>query len=438
MQKFKSKKMYRTKIEALYKWKCNPYRKPLIIQGARQVGKTWLIKEFGRTSFKQMVYVNFEDEVRLQQLFLQDLNPKRIITQLELFFQTIIDAKETLIVFDEIQSAQKGLTSLKYFCEDTPEYHIIASDSLLGMNLHNKVSFPVGKVDFLYLYPMNFYEFLLATGENGVAQILANKQWDVLSIFTSKFKEYLKYYFYIGGMPEVVNHFVDNRDWKEVRQIQKKILSAYENDFSKHVPKEEIQRINMVWNSIPAQLGKENKKFIYGVMREGARAKEFEMVIQWLVSSGLLLKTYKISKPAMPLIAYQDLFTFKLYVHDIGLLSAMANLDIQTLVDGNTLFTEFKGALTEQFVMQQLISSEIDHIAYWTNDKSTSEVDFVIQHKGEIFPIEVKAAENLKAKSFKFFCEKYHPKEAIRTSLSDYRKESWLTNVPLYIIGDFF
>ena len=430
--------MYRSKIKQLKEWKLSHNRKPLIIQGARQVGKTWLIQEFGKTEFKQMVYVNFEDETRLQDLFLQDLNPKRIITTLEMFFQTKVVAENTLIVFDEIQSAQKGLTSLKYFCENAPEYYVIASDSLLGMNLHNKVSFPVGKVDFLYLYPMSFYEFLLAMEENGLAQILENKQWDILSVFTSKFKEYLKYYFYIGGMPEVVNDFAANRDWKKVRQIQKKILTAYENDFSKHVPKEEIQRLSMVWNSIPAQLGKENKKFIYGVMREGARARAFEMAIQWLVSSGLLLKTHKISKPAMPLIAYQDLFIFKLFLNDVGLLSAMANLDTKTLVDGNTLFTEFKGALTEQFVIQQLISAEIDYIAYWTNDKNSAEVDFVIQHEGEIIPIEVKAAENLKAKSFKLFCEKFNTKNAIRTSLSDYRQEAWFTNVPLYLIGNYF
>jgi predicted AAA+ superfamily ATPase len=430
--------MYRTKIKELNEWKLSSKRKPLIIQGARQVGKTWLIQEFGKTEFKQMVYVNFENETRLQELFLQDLNPKRIITTLEMFFQIKIVAENTLIVFDEIQSAQKGITSLKYFCENAPEYYVIASDSLLGMNLHNKISFPVGKVDFLYLYPMNFYEFLLAMGETGLAQILENKQWDILSVFTSKFKEHLKYYFYIGGMPEVVNDFVANRDWKKVRQIQKKILTAYENDFSKHAPKEEIQRLNMVWNSIPAQLGKENKKFIYGVMREGARAREFEIAIQWLVSSGLLLKTYQISKPAMPLVAYQNLFVFKLFINDLGLLSAMTNLDIKTLVDGDTLFTEFKGALTEQFVMQQLIAAEIDVVTYWTNEKNTAEVDFVIQHEGEIIPIEVKAAENLKAKSFKVFCEKFNPKVAIRTSLSDYRKESWLTNVPLYLIGNYF
>jgi len=430
--------MYRTKIKELTDWKLRKNRKPLIIQGARQVGKTWLIKEFGKTAFKQTVYINFEKEIRLQDLFLQDLNPKRIIAVLEAFFETKINAENTLIVFDEIQSAPKGLTSLKYFCEDAPEYFVIASDSLLGMNLHSKVSFPVGKVSFLNLFPMSFYEFLLAAGETGLARILDEKLWDMLPVFTDKFKEHLRYYYYTGGMPEVVNDYAINRDWKNVRKKQEEILATYENDFSKHAPTEIVPRLNMVWQNIPAQLSKENKKFVYGVMKEGARAKDFELAIQWLVDSGILLKSYRISKPDMPLIAYQDLSTFKLFFNDVGLLAAKSNLDLKTIVLGNDVFTEFKGAFTEQFVMQQLKAAEIDYIGYWTNERSTSEVDFVIQHDGEITPIEVKAEENTKAKSFKFFCEKYQPKTAIRTSLTNYKQESWMINVPLYIIGNYF
>ncbi|GHT07875.1 ATPase [Bacteroidia bacterium] len=429
--------MYRTKIKELINWKLDKQRKPLIVQGARQVGKTWLIKEFGKTEFQQTVFVNFEKETRLQDLFVQDLNPKRIITTLEAFFATKIEPENTLIVFDEIQSAPKGLTALKYFCEEAPEYYLVASDSLLGMNLHNKVSFPVGKVNFLYLYPMNFYEFLLAVGETGLAGILEKKQWDILGVFTDKFKENLRYYFYIGGMPEVVSDFVSNRDWNKVREIQEDIITTYENDFSKHAPYEIVPRLNMVWNSIPAQLDKENKKFVYNVMKEGARAKDFELAIQWLVDSGILLKIFRISKPNMPLIAYQDLSAFKLFFNDIGLLAAKSKLDLKTIIGDNTLFVEFKGALTEQFVMQQLRSSGMDYIGYWTNEYSTAEVDFVIQHDSEIFPIEVKAGENLRAKSFRFFCEKYKPQTAIRTSLSDFRRESWMTNVPLYIIGNY-
>jgi len=430
--------MYRKEIKNLIKWKLSKSRKPLIVQGARQVGKTWLIREFGRTEFKQTIYVNFEKEIRLQHLFLQDLNPKRIITTLEAFFATKIIAEESLIFFDEIQSAPKGITSLKYFCEDVPEYFVVASDSLLGMNVHNKVSFPVGKVNFLYLFPMSFCEFLLAIGEQGLVNILEEKLWDLLPVFTERFKENLRYYLYIGGMPEVVNDFVENRDWRNIRKKQEEILATYENDFSKHAPTEMVPRLNMVWQNIPAQLSKENKKFIYGVMKEGARAKNFELAIQWLVDSGILLKSYRLSKPAMPLIAYQDMSAFKLFFNDVGLLAAKADLDLKAIVSGNNVFTEFKGALTEQFVMQQLKAAEIDYIGYWTNERSTAEVDFVIQHHGEIVPIEVKATENLKAKSFKLFCEKYAPETAIRTSLSNYQKESWMINVPLYIIGNYF
>jgi predicted AAA+ superfamily ATPase len=411
---------------------------PLIIQGARQVGKTWLMREFGKTEYRQVVYVNFEDEAELQTLFVHDFNISRIITQLEVFTGFKITPSDTLIIFDEIQSAPRGITSLKYFCENTPEYHIIASDSLLGMNLHNQVSFPVGKVDFMYLHPMSFYEFLLAMGEeNGLARILREKLWDISPSFAEKLKEYLRYYFNVGGMPNVVDDFANNRDFKAVRQIQNRILTAYENDFSKHAPYEIVPRLNMVWNSIPAQLDREHKKFVYGVMKEGARAKEFELAIQWLVDSGILLKIFCVSTPSMPLIAYQDLSAFKLFFNDIGLLAAKSNLDVKTIINGNTLFTEYKGAFTEQFVMQQLKASGMDYIGYWTNERSTAEVDFVVQKEGKITPIEVKSTENTKAKSFKLFCEKYKPEKAIRTSLTDYKEESWMTNVPLYIIGDY-
>jgi len=306
------------------------------------------------------------------------------------------------------------------------------------MNLHNKVSFPVGKVNFLDLYPMSFYEFLLAVGETGLARILNEKLWDVMDVFTEKFKEFLRYYLYVGGMPEVVAAFAENRDWEKVRQKQFEILRTYERDFSKYAPYEIVPRLNMVWQNIPAQLSKENKKFVYGVMKEGARAKDFELAIQWLVDSGILLKTYRVSKPDMPLIAYQDLSAFKLFFNDVGLLAAKANLDLKTIALGNNVFTEFKGALAEQFVIQQLKVSEMDYIGYWTNERSTSEIDFIVQQKGNIIPIEVKSSENTKAKSFKLFCEKFKPQTAIRTSLSNYRKEDWMINVPLYIIGNYF
>jgi predicted AAA+ superfamily ATPase len=437
--KFMSEKMYRTGIKKLASWKLCDSKKPLVCLGARQVGKTWLIREFGRTEYRQMVYINFEKEKALREMFLPDLDVTRLVTNFELYSNLKITPEDTLIVLDEIQAAPRGITSLKYFHEDAPQYQIIAAGSLLGINLHEDESFPVGKVDFLELNPMSFYEFLLAMGENGLARILDEKLWDVLSPFTGKFKEFLKYYCYIGGMPEVVAHFSQHRDWKMARQIQKKILKTYRSDFSKHAPKEMVPRINLVWDSIPSQLAKENKKFIYGVIKEGARAKDFEMAIEWLVASGLLHKIHSVSKPALPLAAYQGLSAFKLYHNDIGLLGAMSNLNAKTLINGNAVFTEFKGALSEQFVFQQLKLNEELSINYFPSDDDKYEVDFVIQNEeGEIIPVEVKAGENLRSKSFKFFCEKYKPQNAIRTSLSDYREESWMTNVPLYIIGDYF
>jgi len=431
--------MYRNSIIKLIEWKLDKNKKPLIVLGARQVGKTWLIKEFGNSEYKKMVYINFEEEKRLRDLFLADFNTTRIISVLEAFVGYKIVPDETLIVFDEIQSAPQGITSLKYFCENNPEYQIVASDSLLGMLLHQGVSFPVGKVDFMHLYPMSFYEFLLAMNENGLAGILEKKQWDILSLFSNKFNEFLRYYMYVGGMPEAVAAFTENRDWTRTRQIHKKILMAYEKDFSKHAPKEIVPRIKMVWKSIPSQLAKENKKFLYGLIKEGARAKDYELAIRWLLDSGLLLQCFRVKIPKLPLIAYQDLSAFKLYHNDIGLLGAMSKLSSRTVVDGDALFTEYKGVFTEQFVIQQLTLNEDLSIHYFAPDSYSMEVDFIVQNENdEIIPIEVKAGENLKAKSFKYYCEKYKPENAFRTSLSDFRKESWMTNVPLYIIGNFF
>ncbi|GHV58731.1 ATPase [Bacteroidia bacterium] len=429
--------MYREKIEELKKWKESSNRKPLIIRGARQVGKTWLLKEFGNTCYQNFVYVNFERMEQFQDLFLSDLNPKRIIETLELTLSVSISPENTLIVFDEIQEVEKGLTALKYFCEETPEYHIVAAGSLLGIAINKNVSFPVGKVNFIDLQPLSFNEFLMAMGNEQLANALKNQRWDLLAGVAKKLKELLHTYLYVGGMPEAVFEFSQTRDWEKIRDIQREIISTYENDFAKHAPLEIVPRIRLVWQNIAAQLAKENKKFIYNVLREGARAKDFEVAIQWLLDCGLLTKVPRISKPSMPLIAYADFMSFKLFMHDVGILGAMAGLKPQIIVDGDAVFTEFKGALTEQFVLQQLNTLKECFISYWANDRSTAEVDFVIQTNGEIIPIEVKAGENLQAKSFKFFCEKYQPKTAIRTSLSDYRQESWMTNVPLYIIGNY-
>jgi predicted AAA+ superfamily ATPase len=428
--------MYRTNINKLKKWKLSKKRKPLIFLGARQVGKTWLIQEFGKAEYKQMAYVNFERPNAPKNLFENDFDVDRIITVLNAFCKMKITPKDTLIVFDEIQAAPKGITALKYLYEDSPEYHIIAAGSLLGVNIHPGESFPVGKVDFMKLYPMSFYEFLLAMGETGIAELLENSDLSNLQFFNSKFINCLRYYLYVGGMPEAVLEFVENRDWKQVRFIQNQILESYRNDFSKHAPKEILPRINMVWNNIPAQLGKENKKFIYGLIREGARAKDFEMAIQWLTDAGLLHKVYNVSKPALPLVAYRELSNFKLFHNDVGLLGAMSQLNPMTIVDGNAIFEEFKGALTEQYVFQQFTKNEELTISYHTFDHSKYELDFIIQNdRNEVIPIEVKAGTNLKSTSFRLFCEKNKPTKAIRTSLADYKEEEWMTNLPLYAIN---
>lgn len=426
--------MQREKMNELKAWKESAFRKPLIMRGARQVGKTWLLQEFGRSCYAKCIYINFEDTPILQSIFNNDFDMDRIINVLQIFAQTQITPEDTLLILDEIQSAERGLTSLKYFCEKVPQYHIVAAGSLLGMGLHQRESFPVGKVDFIDLRPLSFAEFLLALHEDSLLETLRKRDWSVIDLFHDKLVNYLRYYLFIGGMPEVTDAYVKTHDWQLVRTIQHRILNAYEADFSKHVPVEMVPRIRMVWQSIPAQLAKENKKFIYGVLKEGARAKDFELAIQWLADSGLLLKSYRVSKPGMPLIAYQDPSAFKLFLHDVGLLGALSGISIQSLIEGNTLFTEFKGALVEQFVMQQLRIQSDRQIGYWTNDRSTAEVDFVYQDQDQIIPIEVKAGENLKAKSFKLFCEKYKPQYAIRTSLSKHKSESWMENIPLYAL----
>ena len=427
--------MYRYKINELVQWKLSSTRKPLIILGARQVGKTWLIQEFGKQEYKQTVYVNFEKMKIVRNLFEEDFDVQRILTSLSVFAKTTINSDDTLIVFDEIQAVVGGLTVLKYFQEDAPQYHIIAAGSLLGMSIHQNVSFPVGKVDFLYLKPLSFPEFLKAFDEERLSDLLERPDWKIIHLFKDKLINYLRYYLFLGGMPEVVSHFIEHRDFRSARLLQQKILTSYQNDFSKHAPKEMVPRINMVWKSIPSQLAKENKKFIYGVIKEGARAKEFELAIQWLLDCGLLHPCFRVSKPDMPLAAYQDLSVFKLYHNDVGLLGAMAKLPLKTILDGNAIFTEFKGALTENFVIQQLLLNEENDIYYWTSENSTAEVDFVIQNQEEIIPIEAKSGTNVRSVSFKFFCEKYKPAKAIRTSLADYKQEEWMTNLPLYAIN---
>ncbi len=427
--------MKRERLNDLILWKKDQNRKPLILRGARQTGKTWLLKEFGRNHFSQVVYVNFEENTDLKSIFKHDFDITRIITTLKIYSRTVIVPEETLIIFDEIQSAENGVTSLKYFYENAPQYYLVAAGSLLGMGLNSETSFPVGKVDFMDLRPMTYSEFLMALNEDHLAESIRKNDWVVLSPFHSKLIEYLKYYLYVGGMPEAVKVFSEMRDWEQVRKVHIQILNSYEADFAKHTPREVVPRIRMVWNSMPAQLTKENKKFVFGVIREGTRAKDYEIAIQWLVDCGLVLKIHRVSKPGMPLIAYQDMSVFKLFLLDSGLLGAMSGINIDVLLRDNEVFTEFKGALTEQYVMQELRIDSNRYIGYWTNERSTSEVDFIVQDKGEIVPFEVKSGENLRAKSFRLFCEKYSPARAFRTALTPYRKEKWMINIPLYGVG---
>lgn len=428
--------MYREKFEDLITWKNSKNKQPLIIRGARQVGKTWLMKEFGKTNYKNVAYIHFDNNSRMEELFKGDLVPSKIIEGLQIETGVKIEPKETLIIFDEIQEVPRALTSLKYFQEESPEYDIIAAGSLLGVALHNGTSFPVGKVQFLDLYPLNYKEFLKALGEEELLQLLQKKDFELIKVFKTKFIDTLKQYYFVGGMPEVVDNFVQNRDYKQVREIQNKILYSYEQDFSKHAPNDIVPKLRLLWNNIPSQLAKENKKFIYGLIRQGARAREFELAMMWLIDCGLVYSVSRVSKPDLPLAAYQDFNSFKLFIVDTGILGAMTGISEKTLLEGNNIFTEFKGALTEQFVLQQLKSMKDISIFYWSAEKSTAEIDFIIQSENKIIPIEVKAEENLQAKSLKTFYEKYNNPNCIRTSMSDYREQKWIKNIPLYYVNE--
>ncbi len=424
--------MYRFAIEDLRRWKESKFRKPLIIEGARQVGKTWLMKEFGKTEYEEVVYINFDSNRIMAELFEQDLDCNRIIEGVQLYSEKKIVPEKTLLIFDEIQEVPKALSSLKYFYEDAPEYHIVCAGSLLGIALHGGTSFPVGKVDFLKLYPLSFREFLMATGKEQYAELLSKGDYAMITGFRQTYIDALKQYYFVGGMPEVVLHFAEEKDYSVVREIQKRILSAYEQDFSKHAPNEIVPKLRMLWNSIPSQLAKENRKFIYGLVREGARAKDYEAAIMWLSDCGLVHKVSRITAPKLPLKAYEDLKAFKLFLVDVGLLGCMVGIGHRALLEGNALFVEFKGALTEQYVLQQLVTKKNLGIYYYTNDRGSCEIDFVADNGEKVVPIEVKAEENLKAKSMKTYCEKYAPEKAIRMSMSDYKEQDWLVNLPVY------
>jgi predicted AAA+ superfamily ATPase len=430
--------MRRNQLSELARWKQSNPRKPLIIWGARQVGKTWLMREFGRTHYRQCAYVNLESNAVLRSLFTVDFDIRRILTAIQIETGMVIDPEDTLILFDEIQEAPGALTCLKYFYENAPQYHVIAAGSLLGVALMGGTSFPVGKVAFLDLRPLDFEEFIEAVEGVTLVDLLKSRDWPLITSFKTRFIDLLKQYYYVGGMPEAVYAYSQHKDLDSVREIQLRILAGYEQDFAKHPPKDIVPRLRMLWNSVPAQLSKPNRKFIYGLVREGARAREYELSLNWLIDCGLIYKVNNINKPGIPLKAYEDIGSFKLFLVDIGLLGAMTNLDAKTLLDGNLLFEEFKGALTEQFVLQQLMVKKDAGIFYWSPEGARSEIDFVVQYWGKVVPIEVKAAENLQAKSLKVYYQKYQPQHSIRTSMSDYRKEEWMINLPLYAINELF
>ncbi len=425
--------MERSIYSSLKKWKESPTRKPLILQGARQVGKTYILKEFGAREYSEVVYINCDDNNDMQNMFV-DYDVDRIIRSLSAISGISIKPSTTLLILDEIQEVERGLASLKYFCEKAPEYHVAVAGSLLGITLHEGTSFPVGKVDMLYMYPMDFEEFLLAMGKEQLVELLRNNSWAALTPLRGMLTELLRQYYFVGGMPEAVKTYVERGDIWEVRSIHSKIIDAYRNDMSKHVPKQQVQRINMVWNSIPSQLARDNKKFIYGALRKGARANDFEIAIQWLVDSGLVHKVHRISKPVVPLKFYEDIASFKLFLLDCGLLGALSETPPEQILIGDNVFEEYKGAFTENYVLQQLKSLPRTFVYYYSNDNSTLEIDFVVQHEAHVIPIEVKAEENLRAKSLRQFVTDNSGLHGVRFSMSDYREQDWLTNVPLWAV----
>lgn len=424
--------MYRYAINDLIAWKKSPNHMPLIIKGARQVGKTWLMQEFGKTQYEKVAYISFDSNPRLDTLFKKDFNIKRLIDGLNIEVGFNITPKDTLIIFDEIQENPLALTSLKYFCENAPEYDIVAAGSLLGVAHHRGTGFPVGKVEYLNLYPLSFKEFLLAMNENQILGIIDKNDFEMQKVFKERIIDLLRRYCYVGGMPKAVLSFSQEQDYNLVRKIQRNILSDYEGDFSKHIPSEQVERTRLLWNAIPSQLVKENKKCVYGKIKQGARAKDFEIALNWLIDSGLVHKVSRVTEPNMPLKAYEDVSAYKLFLLDVGLLGAMNDLDSRSLLENDKLFNDYNGAVTEQYVLQGFKTIGELPVFYWASNRA--ELDFLIQYQNNIIPVEAKATINLQAKSLKSFRQKYEPKISIRTSLADYEGNTGLFNIPLYDI----
>ncbi len=428
--------MRRKLMEQLVKWRGSVRRKPLILNGARRVGKTWPLREFGKACFNNVAYVSLNNDATARSFFESDLDVQRIVSSLALELDTRIDPEDTLIVLDEIQACPKAITSLKYFCEDARQYHVAAAGSLLGISATEGSGFPVGKVNMLELHPLAFSEFLEATGNERFGKLIESGDQAILDGFAKRLEELLKSYYVVGGMPEAVNAYVDDGDVRSARPIQREILDGYVNDFAKHIPPRLLARTMLAWDSIPIHLSRENKKFIFGQVRKGARAADFEESLRWLEQAGLIQKVRRVNRPSIPMSAYCDQNAFKLFVVDVGLLGAMSGLNPDAILSGNRVFTEFKGALTEQYVCQQLVAEHGLTPYYWSAENSTGEIDFLTQDAGRIFAIEVKAEENLRAKSLRAFKQKHPEVSAVRFSLSGYREQDWMRNVPLYAIGN--
>lgn len=429
--------MYRNVMEQLKAWKNKDRRKPLVLAGARQVGKTYILKEFGRQEFANVAYINCDDNEPAKDLFVQDYDMQRIILAIGAITQQSIEAGKTLIILDEIQESPRGLSVLKYFHENAPQYHVAVAGSLLGITMHRGESFPVGKVDILNIYPMTFDEFLLAKGKTQMVDILRSKDWATIKLLRSEYIKALREYYFVGGMPEAVKEFIETNDAMKVRSLQNDILYTYQKDISKHVPAAESSRINMAWHSMPSQLVKENKKFIYGVAKQGGRAKDFEVAIQWLMDAGLVYKAERVLQPKMPLKFYVDVSSFKLFLLDCGLLGAMSETPPHSLLVANNGMEESKGAFTENYVMSQLVATRSTSVFYYSNDAKL-ELDFLIQQGSEIIPIEAKAEENLRSKSLASFINSHPDLHGLRFSMSDYQVQEWMTNVPLYAVSTYF
>lgn len=425
--------MERAVLQQLISWKNSNDRKPLILNGARQVGKTWVLREFAKREYKKEAYVICRKNEYARSIFTKDFDVERILRGLRAITSVDITPDDTLIILDEVQDIPEAIEALKYFCEQAPQYHIAVAGSLLGISLHANVSYPVGKVDEINIYPMSFEEFLLAKGEKEIYKSVVAKDYATTNMVHEKLVELLRQYYYVGGMPEAVQKYIDTGALQAVRRIQNRILSGYDIDFSKHAPADQVQRIRMVWRSIPSQLFKENKKFIYGTLRKGARAKDFELAIEWLVNSGLVYKVARCNKLSLPLAIYEDLSAFKLYFLDLGLLGAMVDTEASQILVSNNAFTEYKGGMTEQYVLQQYISHGVSPIYYHKTDDSRLEIDFVVQHSSHILPVEVKAEANVRANSLTMLLANNPDMQAIRYSMLPYKEQGQLTCIPLYM-----